>query len=146
MDHLQISLLSPSAKAPARQRAGDLGYDLHADEAATLAPGERAVISAGFAMALPAGVAAFIVPRSGAALREGLSIVNSPGLIDGGYRGAVSVIAINLGQEPISIRVGDRVAQMVLVPALTPQIEVVDALASSEDGRGAAGFGSSGKR
>lgn len=111
-------------------------------ESVTLQPGGRAAISAGFSMSLPVGYEAQIRPRSGLALRNGVTCLNSPGTIDADYRGPVSVILANLGQEPFVVRRGDRIAQMVVAPVSRAIFEEADELAQS--GRGAGGFGSTG--
>lgn len=111
-------------------------------ESVTLPPGGRAAISAGFSMSLPEGYEAQIRPRSGLALRNGVTCLNSPGTIDADYRGPVSVILANLGQEPFVVRRGDRIAQMVVAPVSRAIFEEADELAQS--GRGAGGFGSTG--
>jgi dUTP pyrophosphatase len=140
-----VTLLHPAAVPPARGRAHDAGYDLACVEAVSLAPGERAVVPTGVAIAVPAGHAGLVLPRSGLAARHGLSVVNGPGLIDPGYRGEVRVVLVNLGAEPVALAVGDRIAQLLLVPVWTPEVVVVEALPPSGDGRGEAGFGSSGR-
>lgn len=111
-------------------------------ESLTLLPGGRAAISAGFSMSLPIGYEAQIRPRSGLALRNGVTCLNSPGTIDADYRGPVSVILANLGQEPFVLRRGDRIAQMVVAPVSRAIFEEADELTQS--GRGAGGFGSTG--
>ena len=120
------------------------GADLCAaiDRDVTLPPGGRAAISAGFSMALPAGYEAQIRPRSGLALRNGVTCLNSPGTIDADYRGAVSVILANLGQESFVVRRGDRIAQMVVAPVSRAIFEEADELPQTD--RGAGGFGSTG--
>ena len=110
-----------------------------------LAPGERAVVPTGVAVAVPEGAAGLVVPRSGLAAKHGISVVNGPGLIDPSYRGEVKVVLVNLGQEPYEGAPGDRIAQLLLVPCLTPEVRTVDELPPSHDGRGEAGFGSSGR-
>lgn len=145
--HLPVKLLHPQAQEPQRQREGDYGYDLRACEEAVIAPGERAAVPCGFALALPDGVAGLILPRSGLASKQGLTVINSPGLIDHGYRGEVKVALINHSREEQVIEVGNRIAQLLLVPALIPEIVVLDKdeqLPEAADGRGAQGFGSSG--
>jgi dUTP pyrophosphatase len=144
LDQLEVRLLRPEAALPARARPGDAGYDLRAAERFTLWPGQRATVGTGIALALPPGVAGLVVPRSGLAARHGLSVVNGPGLIDPNYRGEVRVVLVNLGDEAFEGRVGDRIAQLLLVPYLTPEVVAVDALPLSPDGRGELGFGSSG--
>jgi dUTP pyrophosphatase len=142
---LQVQLLHPDARPPARTRPGDAGFDLRCVEAFALAPGERRVVPTGVAVALPEGVAGLVVPRSGLAARHGLSVVNGPGLIDPSYRGEIRVVLVNLGQESYEGEAGDRIAQLLLVPFLAPATRVVETLPPSADERGAAGFGSSGR-
>jgi dUTP diphosphatase len=144
-DDLQVRLLHPAATPPARTRAGDAGFDLRCVEGFSLAPGERAVVPTGVAVALPEGTCGLVVPRSGLAARHGLSVVNGPGLIDPSYRGEVRVVLVNLGDERYDGQPGDRVAQLLLVPFAAPQTRVVDELPASADDRGADGFGSSGR-
>jgi len=144
-DDLQVQLLHPGAQAPARTRPDDAGFDLRCVEPFSLAPGERALVPTGVAMALPEGVAGLVVPRSGLAARHGLSVVNGPGLIDPSYRGEVRVVLVNLGAEPYAGEAGDRIAQLLLVPFVAPAARIVDALPESADGRGTGGFGSSGR-
>jgi dUTP pyrophosphatase len=144
-DELQVQLLHPSAVPPARTRAGDAGFDLRCLEGFSLAPGERAVIGTGVAIALPEGTCGLVVPRSGLAARHGLSVVNGPGLIDPSYRGEIRVVLVNLGDEAYAGEPGDRIAQLLLVPFVSPETRVVDELPASPDGRGTGGFGSSGR-
>jgi dUTP pyrophosphatase len=145
VSELHVQLLHPRAQPPARTRPGDAGFDLRCVEGFSLAPGERAVVPTGVAVALPDGVAGLVVPRSGLAARHGISVVNGPGLIDPTYRGEVRVVLVNLGAEPYEGEAGDRIAQLLLVPFVAPPARVVDALPASADERGAAGFGSSGR-
>jgi dUTP pyrophosphatase len=142
---LQVRLLHPDAQPPSRTRAGDAGFDLRCVEPFSLAPGERAVVGTGVAVALPEGVAGLVVPRSGLAARHGISVVNGPGLIDPSYRGEVRVVLVNLCAEPYEGDPGDRIAQLLLVPFTAPPTRLVDALPESADGRGTGGFGSSGR-
>ena len=142
---LEVRLLRDDAVAPARTRAGDAGYDLRCVEPFRLEPGARAVVPTGVAVAVPEGAAGLVVPRSGLAAEHGISVVNGPGLIDPSYRGEVKVILVNLGQEPYEGAPGDRIAQLLLVPCLTPEVRTVEELPPSHDGRGGAGFGSSGR-
>ncbi len=128
---------------PERSRPGDAGYDLRCLEAFELAPGGRAKVRTGVAIALPPDVAGLVVPRSGAAARHGLSVVNGPGLIDPNYRGELQVILVNLGSEPFRAEAGDRIAQLLLVPFVAPELRVVEDLDATE--RGASGFGASGR-
>lgn len=120
----------------------DLRADLGGDEV-VLAPGQRALVPTGLRMQIPAGFEVQIRPRSGSALREGLGMVNAPGTIDSDYRGPVGVILINLGQQPITIRHGDRIAQMVVAPVVQAQFVLTDRLTDTV--RGAGGFGSTGR-
>jgi dUTP pyrophosphatase len=139
---LRIRRLDASAVAPAYAHAGDAGLDLCSIDEITLQPGERATVSTGFAMALPEGYAAFVQPRSGLAARKGVSIVNTPGLIDCHYRGEVKVILVNLGSEAFHVKRGDRIAQMVIQGVEAAEVEVVEEL--DETIRGGGGFGSTG--
>ena len=145
-DAFKIRLLRPDAVPPARTRPGDAAYDLRCVEPFRLAPGERAVVPTGVAVAVPEGAAGLVVPRSGLAAEHGLSVVNGPGLVDPSYRGELKVVLVNLGGEPYEGEPGDRIAQLLLVPCLTPGVRTVDELPPSRDGRGEAGFGSSGRR
>jgi len=145
-DAFEVRLLRPDAVPPARTRPGDAAYDLRCVEPFRLAPGERAVVPTGVAVAVPEGAAGLVVPRSGLAAEYGLSVVNGPGLVDPSYRGELKVVLVNLGEEPYEGEPGDRIAQLLLVPCLTPGVRTVDELPPSRDGRGEAGFGSSGRR
>ena len=145
LDQLQVRLLRPGAQPPARTRPGDAGYDLRTAEGFSLWPGERVTVPTGVAIALPPGVAGLVTPRSGLASRHGISLVNGPGLIDPIYRGEVRVVLINLGDARFEAAPGDRIAQLLLVPFVTPDACVVDALPPSGDDRGEQGFGSSGR-
>ncbi|MEJ7656601.1 MAG: dUTP diphosphatase [Thermoleophilaceae bacterium] len=141
---LAYSRLHADALAPARPRPGDAGYDLHAAEAATLEPGARASVGTGLAIALPEGQAGLVLPRSGLALRHGIALVNAPGLIDPDYRGEVRILMLNTDRrEPYAVEVGDRIAQLLLVPFALPEPREEEAL--EETGRGGGGFGSSGR-
>ena len=142
---LDVQLLHADARPPERTRPGDAGLDLRCLEGFALAPGERATIGTGVAIALPDGVAGLVVPRSGLAAKHGISVVNGPGLIDPTYRGEVKVVLVNLGSERFFAEPGDRIAQLLLVPFLAATPAVVDELPPSGDERGAAGFGSSGR-
>lgn len=129
---------------PVRAHAGDAGLDLAACEAVDLAPGARAAVPTGWAVAIPQGMAGLVVPRSGNALRHGLTVANAPGLIDSGYRGELKVILVNLGDQPVRVEEGDRIAQLVVTPVATGAAVQVDDLPGS-DGRGQGGFGSTGR-
>lgn len=130
---------------PSYAHADDAGADLRASEAATIAPGERALVGTGVAIALPDGYAGFVVPRSGLAAKHGITIVNSPGTIDAGYRGEIKVTLLNTDRaEPFGIEPGDRIAQLIVTPVSRAVFVPVEELPDSE--RGAAGFGSTGVR
>ena len=142
---LKVKLLNDQAVLPENAYEGDAGIDLRATEAMDLEPFERKLIPTGLAMAIPAGYAGFVLPRSGSAIKQGLSLVNAPGLIDSGYRGEIKCIAINMDpKESIHISVGDRVAQLVIMKVEALQLVQVNEL--DETQRGAGGFGSSGKK
>jgi dUTP pyrophosphatase len=145
VDELAVRLLHPAARVPARSRAGDAAYDLACVEGFVLAPGERRMVPTGVAVALPPGVAGLVLARSGLAIRHGISCVNAPGLVDPNYRGELRVILINHGAEPFAAQPGDRIAQLLLVPFLSPEPVVVDELPAGGDDRGPNGFGSSGR-
>jgi dUTP pyrophosphatase len=141
---LEFRRLSDTARAPVRAHDGDAGMDLHSDEAAHLDPGERVSVGTGIAVAIPEGHAGLVVPRSGLAARDGITLVNTPGLIDAGYRGELRVLLLNTDRESeFEITPGDRIAQLVVVavPSATP-VEVSE-LTTSE--RAGGGFGSSGR-
>ncbi len=141
---LEVRRLDPALPLPSYARAGDAALDLFAAEGLTLKPGQRAAIPTGIALAIPAGYAGFVQPRSGRALKEGLSIVNAPGLIDSGYRGEVKVIVVNLDPDaPIHIERGDKIAQLVVQAVETVELQEVDEL--PESARGDGGFGSTGR-
>jgi dUTP pyrophosphatase len=128
---------------PSYAHAGDAGLDLFAAKETLLQPGARALVPTGIAIELPEGCAGFVLPRSGRASKEGLSLVNSPGLIDSHYRGEISVVAINLDpSEPLLISYGDKVAQLVVQQVERCTLEEVDALSATV--RGENGFGSTG--
>jgi dUTP pyrophosphatase len=143
---IPIVLLTPSAKVPARVHGEeDAGWDLFAAEDAYLPPaGGRAAVSCGFAMELPRGLAALVLPRSGLALRHGVTCLNAPGLIDPGYRGEVKVILVNHDPRTgYEVRVGDRVAQMLVLRAEAVGFRLVGRLMPSARGDG--GFGHTGR-
>ncbi|MFC0284053.1 dUTP diphosphatase [Camelimonas abortus] len=130
--------------APAYASAGAAGFDLRAatDGEVTLAPGERRLIPTGFCVAVPEGWEMQVRPRSGLAVRHGVTVANAPGTVDSDYRGEVMVCLVNLGDAPFVIARGDRIAQAVLAPA--PQWRLVEVAALDETARGAGGFGSTG--
>ncbi len=129
---------------PTFAHVGDAGADLVAAEALILDPGDRAMVSTGLSMAIPDGHAGFVLPRSGLAIRTGVTVLNAPGLIDAGYRGEVKVALINHGELPFEVRIGDRIAQLVVMAVEAPDFTLVDALETTQ--RGADGFGSTGMR
>lgn len=135
----------PPLPLPSYQTSGSAGMDLLADpsEPIRLSPGERALVPTGLAVAIPPGYEAQIRPRSGLALRRGITLLNSPGTIDSDYRGEIQVLLINLGRDEVIIRRGDRIAQMVVSPVAVAQWAEVEELASS--GRGSGGFGHTGR-
>ncbi len=137
-----IQRLDLGLPLPARARPGDAGVDLYAAAPATLAPGERATVGTGVAVAIPAGHTGLVTPRSGLAQRHGLGIVNAPGVVDSGYRGEIRVILVNHGDAPVSLARGDRIAQLVVVPVAAADLVEVAELPDSERGEG--GFGSTG--
>ena len=141
MIDVAVRRLRPDAHIPEAAYDGDAGLDLAACDHVALGAGERAVVSTGLAVEIPEGYAGFIQPRSGLAARHGIGIVNSPGLIDSGYRGEIRVVLLNTGVEPFSIEPGMRIAQLVVVPVAAVRLVEVDELAASD--RGIRGFGSS---
>jgi dUTP pyrophosphatase len=139
---LPLKRLDPSIALPSYAREDDAGLDLRAAHDAALEPGGRALVGTGVAVAIPAGFAGFVLPRSGLALSQGVTVLNAPGLVDAGYRGELKVLLINHGAAPVAVRRGDRIAQLVLQRVERAQpIEVVELPASE---RGAGGFGSTG--
>ncbi len=143
MIELKIKLLDPGVSTPRYQHHGDAGLDLPSRVDVTLKPGERATIPTGLAVAIPSGYAGFVLPRSGLAARHGIALVNSPGLIDAGYRGEVAIVMINTDKhEAFHIKRGDRIAQLVVqqvVEATTVEVEEL-----GDTSRGSGGFGSTG--
>jgi dUTP pyrophosphatase len=142
MTELPITRLRDDAVVPERAYSGDAGLDLAACEQAILGPGERATVGTGLAVAIPEGHAGFVQPRSGLAARHGISVVNSPGLIDSGYRGEVRVVLLNTDRDAsFTVEPGMRIAQLVVLRLPELELVEVDELPPSE--RGARGFGSS---
>lgn len=142
-DSADVLIIAP--EIPRYAHPGDAGADLTAAEAVTLAPGERALVGTGVSIALPEGYAAFVVPRSGLAAGNGITIVNAPGTIDAGYRGEIKVILANTDPvESFSIEPGDRIAQMIVTPVAQARFIPVETLPGSHRGDG--GFGSTGVR
>jgi len=138
-----VEVLITASVLPTYAHPGDAGADLHASEALVLAPGERALVGTGVSIALPDGYAAFVVPRSGLAVKHGITVVNSPGTVDAGYRGEVKVCLLNTDRvAPFPINVGDRIAQLIVVPVARAVFVPVERLPGSMRGEG--GFGSTG--
>lgn len=147
MDNVRvpIKILSRDAQIPHMAYNGDAGVDLRSVERIVLEPQERAMVATGLAIALPEGYAGFVLPRSGLAAKHGISIVNAPGLIDSNYRGELKVILLNTDpNESFTIEIGDRIAQLIVMPVPTINFEQVEELTESQ--RGESGFGSSGIR
>lgn len=156
---LRVSLLREGARIPSRAHEGDAGLDLHAVEPATIGPGERASVGTGIAVEIPAGHAGLVLPRSGLAARHGVALVNSPGLIDSGYRGEVRVLLLNTDRaRRFEVHPGDRIAQLLVTPFVGAEpVQAVDPLefpasalaapaaSAASAVRGEGGFGSSGR-
>lgn len=141
---LRVAKLKDEARLPTRAHAGDAGLDLYACEAAHLGPGERWSVGTGVAVEIPEGHAGLVLPRSGLARDHGISVVNSPGLIDSGYRGEVRVLLLNTDPaEVFRLQPGERIAQLVIAPITLAEPFEVESL--SESARGDGGFGSSGR-
>ncbi|HEV2790396.1 MAG TPA: dUTP diphosphatase [Solirubrobacterales bacterium] len=141
---LPVAKLKEDARVPSRAHEGDAGLDLYACEAAHIGPGERWGVGTGVGVEIPEGHAGLVLPRSGLARDHGIALVNSPGLIDSGYRGELRVLLLNTDPaETFRVEPGDRIAQLVLTPIATP--EVVEVPTLSESMRGGGGFGSSGR-
>jgi dUTP pyrophosphatase len=151
-----VRLLRRGARLPSRAHEGDAGLDLHAVEPATIGPGERASVGTGIAVEIPPGHAGLVLPRSGLALRHGVALVNSPGLIDSGYRGEVCVLLLNTDRaRPFEVHPDDRIAQLLVtrIAAAEPvaAVDLVELTASTpaatgeSPARGEGGFGSSGR-
>ncbi|HEX4677860.1 MAG TPA: dUTP diphosphatase [Gaiellaceae bacterium] len=142
MIELPIQRLRPDAVVPGRAYSGDAGLDLSSCERVELAPGERALVPTGLAVAIPEGYAGFVQPRSGLATKHGISIVNTPGLVDSGYRGELLVNLVNTDKvEAFVVEPGMRIAQLVILPI--PELELVEVDELPESERGVRGFGSS---
>ena len=137
-----ITRLDKELPIPSYAKPGDAGADLYSRVDTELKPGERKLIPTGIAIAIPPGYAAFVHPRSGRAIKEGLGMVNAPGTVDADYRGEVKVILVNLGEEDFHIRRGDRIAQLVIAPVIQAAWAETDSL--DDTARGAGGFGSTG--
>ncbi len=140
---VRIKVLNPDAIIPKYQTSEAAGFDLHSVEEKVIKAGKRDVVKTGLALALPKGYELQVRPRSGLALKNGITLPNSPGTIDSDYRGELMVIILNTGDEDFAIKKGDRIAQAVIKEILQADFAVVDELDSTE--RGAGGFGSTGK-
>lgn len=139
----RVDVLISASTIPAYAHPGDAGADLTAAHAAQLGPGQRETIGTGVSIALPEGYVGFVVPRSGLAARHGITIVNSPGTVDAGYRGEIRVTLLNTDSSlPYSVAVGDRIAQLVILPVSAARFIPVESLPGSH--RGTSGFGSTG--
>ena len=132
----------PEAVLPSYAHPGDAGMDVRSAEALVIPPGGRALVHTGLVMVLPPGYEAQVRPRSGLALKHGVTVLNTPGTIDEGYRGEVGVILANFGDAPFAVNVGDRVAQIVIAPVTRAEIGETDDVGETD--RGAGGFGSTG--
>jgi dUTP diphosphatase len=142
--NLPFKRLDPTVPLPSYAHAGDAGVDLRSNVDCVVQPGERVMVPTGLAVAIPEGHAGFVLPRSGLASRQGLTLANSPGLIDAGYRGEIICAVTNLDRsEPVKIARGDRIAQLVIVPIASVEPVWVEELPPTERGEG--GFGSTGR-
>ena len=139
---VKVLRTDPAAQLPVYAHPGDAGMDVRSIEDVTLSPGARALIHTGLVLMLPPNAEAQVRPRSGLALKHGVTVLNTPGTIDAGYRGEVGVILINLGTEPFVVKKGMKIAQLVVSPVA--QAEVVEVTSVDETDRGAGGFGSTG--
>ncbi|MFV0257615.1 MAG: dUTP diphosphatase [Acidimicrobiales bacterium] len=144
MPEVPLLRLDPELDAPRPIRAGDAAADLPAAETATVAPGGRHLMPTGFAVAIPSGWCGLVLPRSGLALRHGLTLLNSPGLIDSGYRGELQVLLYNASDAGVTVERGTRIAQLLVVAVDQLRFSAVDRLPDGPDDRGTAGWGSSG--
>jgi dUTP pyrophosphatase len=143
---LRVAKLNEEARLPSRAHAGDAGLDLYACEAAHLGPGERWSVGTGIAVEIPDGHAGLVLPRSGLAREHGIALVNSPGLIDSGYRGELRVLLLNTDPaDTFRVEPGDRIAQLVVAPIALPAPSEVEADVLTATIRGDGGFGSSGR-
>jgi dUTP pyrophosphatase len=147
--HLHVKLLREGAVPPSYQTDGAAGLDLVAaplpdQPVIVIPPGQRALVPTGIAVAIPRGYEGQVRPRSGLAVKAGVTVLNAPGTIDWDYRGEVGVILQNHGDQPFTVRAGDRVAQLIVAPVARVAVEVVETL--DETGRGAGGFGHTGMR
>lgn len=139
---IPLQRLDDGLPIPVHAHPGDGGVDLYARESVRLEAGQRAVVPTGIAVAIPDGFAGLVTPRSGLAARNGISVVNGPGLVDAGYRGEIKVVLVNLSSEAFEIDRGDRIAQFVVIPVTVQEFVPVEELPGSP--RGSGGFGSTG--
>lgn len=141
---MKLSILKsdPSAQLPTYAHPGDAGMDVRSIEELTIPPGGRALVHTGLVFQLPPDAEAQVRPRSGLALKHGVTVLNAPGTIDAGYRGEVGVILVNLGQDPFTVEKGMKIAQIVVAPVA--QAEIVEVFETDATERGAGGFGSTG--
>jgi len=146
MTKIQIKKLSITVSIPKYETPGSSGMDIaaHIENAITINPGEKAIVSTGFSIAIPKGYEVQIRPRSGLAAKKNITVLNTPGTIDADYRGEIKVILINLGKEKFVIVNGERIAQMVVCPVVQADLEEVKELPNTE--RGSGGFGSTGTK
>ncbi len=142
MMQLKVKRLNPAAILPSYARVGDAGLDLFAVKALSIAPGASALVPTGIAIELPPGTEGQVRPRSGLALKHAITVLNTPGTVDEGYRGEVGVILINHGQTMFAVEAGMKIAQLVVTPRI--QVEVAEVAALQDSERGAGGFGSTG--
>ena len=142
MMQLKVKRLNPAAILPSYARVGDAGLDLFAVKALSIAPGASALVPTGIAIELPPGTEGQVRPRSGLALKHAITVLNTPGTVDEGYRGEVGVILINHGQRMFAVEAGMKIAQLVVTPRI--QVEVAEVAALQDSERGAGGFGSTG--
>lgn len=144
-DVVDLPIVAAPGQTPAYAQPGDAGADLRSSRRLVLGPGERALVETGISFALPEGYVGFVVPRSGLAVKHGITVLNSPGTIDAGYRGEIKVPLLNTDQnEEFRIEAGDRIAQLIVMPVSRAAFVPVDELPGST--RGAGGFGSTGVR
>ncbi len=139
---LSIRRIDPAAQLPTYAHPGDAGMDVRSVETLTLQPGARALVHTGLVFQLPPNAEAQVRPRSGLALKHGVTVLNAPGTIDAGYRGEVGVVLVNLGAEPFTVEKGMKIAQVVVAPVA--QAEIVEVAETDDTARGAGGFGSTG--
>ncbi|MEY4078369.1 MAG: dUTP diphosphatase [Actinomycetota bacterium] len=143
-DSVPVLVVADANMVPSYAQPGDAGADLRSAEALTIPAGERRLVKTGIAIALPAGYVGLVHPRSGLALKHGITVLNAPGTVDAGYRGEIMVTLINTSKEDFAISVGDRIAQLLIQEVVQAKFLLVDKLPDSD--RGQSGFGSTGRR